>query len=210
MVFGCDSGAHPCMTRCMVTARSLVSLPLLCVCSYCPTLLWGWFGQLQTLAYGFVGRFQLKTVIKGDRHTVHMSDGTTMTYDVFEPEVFQGVTILLCPGITNHSECLYIQSLVIQAHTAGHRVAVLNHTGALNSVPLTAPRVFTYGKLVHGEECSHCAKMVGWLGFNISKLSQRISQKGSFLNQMFRQLCCCLLQWSREYSYVLVKITPYA
>ena len=115
--------------------------------SYCPTLLWGWIGQLQTLAYGYVGRFQLKTAIRGDRHAVNMSDGTTMTYDVFEPEEFQGVTILLCPGITNHSECVYIQSFVMQARKVGYRVAVLNHTGALTSVPVTAPRVFTYGKL---------------------------------------------------------------
>ena len=129
----------------------VVSPPLLSLhvgCSYCPTLLWGWFGQLQTLVYGFVGRFKLQTTIKGNRHAVSMSDETTMTYDVFEPEVFRGVTILLCPGITNHSECQYLQSFIIHAHKVGHRVAILNHTGALKSVPLTAPRVFTYGKLV--------------------------------------------------------------
>lgn len=86
-----------------------------------------------------------------------------MTYDVFEAEAFQGVTILVCPGITNHSECLYIQSLVLQAHNAGHRVAVLNHTGALNSVPLTAPRVFTYGKLVQREDGSYTTYMTSLL-----------------------------------------------
>ena len=99
-----------------------------------------------------------------------------MTYDVFEPEAFQGVTILVCPGITNHSECLYIQSLVIQAHDAGYRVAVLNHTGALNSVPLTAPRVFTYGKLVQREEGRLIVHMIPLLVLSLVRSFKKVVQ----------------------------------
>ena len=56
-------------------------------------------------------------------------------------------TILLCPGIASNSECLYVKTCVHHAQANGFRVAVLNHLGALPDVPLTAPRIFSYGQL---------------------------------------------------------------
>ena len=56
-------------------------------------------------------------------------------------------TLLICPGIANSSESLYICTCVDNAQNHGYRVAVLNHLGALREVRLTAPRIFTYGKV---------------------------------------------------------------
>ena len=52
----------------------------------------------------------------------------------------------VCPGIANSSESVYIRTFVDYAQNHGYRVIVLNHLGALKHVPLTAPRIFTYGK----------------------------------------------------------------
>lgn len=52
---------------------------------------------------------------------------------------------MICPGICNSSESVYIRRVVYQAQFQGYRVAVLNHLGVLHSVPLTAPRIFCYG-----------------------------------------------------------------
>ena len=57
-------------------------------------------------------------------------------------------SLLICPGIANSSESLYICTCVHYAQGQGYRVAVLNHLGALKDVPLTAPRIFTYGTRV--------------------------------------------------------------
>ncbi|KAF4519104.1 hypothetical protein B566_EDAN010526 [Ephemera danica] len=55
-------------------------------------------------------------------------------------------TLAICPGIGNTSESVYIRTFVHHAtHQGGFRCAVLNHVGALASVPVTAPRLFTYG-----------------------------------------------------------------
>lgn len=54
-------------------------------------------------------------------------------------------TLLICPGIANSSESIYIRTFVQYAQDAGFRVIVLNHLGALTDVPLTSPRIFTYG-----------------------------------------------------------------
>jgi len=54
-------------------------------------------------------------------------------------------TLLVCPGIANSSESVYIRTYVQYAQDSGFRVAVLNHLGALKNIPLTAPRIFTYG-----------------------------------------------------------------
>ncbi|GLH13285.1 Abhydrolase domain-containing protein 2 [Gryllus bimaculatus] len=54
-------------------------------------------------------------------------------------------TLAICPGIGNTSESVYIRTFVHYAQCHGYRCAVLNHVGALGSVRVTAPRIFTYG-----------------------------------------------------------------
>lgn len=56
------------------------------------------------------------------------------------------VTMVICPGIGNHSEKNYIRTFVDHSQRQGYRCAVLNHLGALPNVDLTSPRMFTYGK----------------------------------------------------------------
>lgn len=56
------------------------------------------------------------------------------------------VTMVICPGIANHSEKQYIRTFVDYAQKNGYRCAVLNHLGALPNIELTSPRMFTYGK----------------------------------------------------------------
>lgn len=55
------------------------------------------------------------------------------------------VTMVICPGIGNHSEHKYIRTFVNHSQRQGYRCAVLNHLGALPNLELTAPRLFTYG-----------------------------------------------------------------
>ncbi len=57
-------------------------------------------------------------------------------------------SLLVCPGIANHSQSLYIQTFVHHAQRQGFRVAVLNHLGAPANVALTSPRIFTYGRCI--------------------------------------------------------------
>lgn len=54
-------------------------------------------------------------------------------------------TLLVCPGFANSSETKYIRTFVQFARDAAFRVAVLNHLGAIRDIPLTAPRIFTFG-----------------------------------------------------------------
>lgn len=66
------------------------------------------------------------------------------------------ITMVICPGIGNHSEKHYIRTFVDYAQKDGYRCAVLNHLGALPNIELTSPRMFTYGEtkdliLVHLE-----------------------------------------------------------
>lgn len=56
------------------------------------------------------------------------------------------ITIAICPGIGNTSESVYIRTFVHWAQRHGYRACVLNHVGALSSVPVTSPRIFSYGK----------------------------------------------------------------
>ncbi len=49
-------------------------------------------------------------------------------------------------GIGNTAESDYVKSLCKQATGLGYRVAVLNHTGCLDSQQLTGNRIFTYGQ----------------------------------------------------------------
>lgn len=53
-------------------------------CSYLPPLIWGKSGHLQTFIYGKLGRVKSPYPL-GKRISVKMSDGATMTFDVFEP-----------------------------------------------------------------------------------------------------------------------------
>jgi hypothetical protein len=62
--------------------------------------------------------------------------------------VVDDFTLAICPGIGNTSESVYIRTFVHYAQCHGYRCAVLNHVGALDSVKVTAPRIFTYGKLL--------------------------------------------------------------
>lgn len=62
------------------------------------------------------------------------------------------ITMVICPGIGNHSEKHYIRTFVDYAQKEGYRCAVLNHLGALPTIELTSPRIFTYGE---ANNCSH-------------------------------------------------------
>ncbi|GMR53233.1 hypothetical protein PMAYCL1PPCAC_23428, partial [Pristionchus mayeri] len=115
---------------------------------YRPPWLWGRSGHLQTAAYGLLGHATLKRT--ADRRVVvRQSDGASLTFDVFEPLARHpsGIDLTLCltPGIANSSESNYIRTCVHYAQEAGYRCAVLNHLGALDGVPLTSPRIFSYG-----------------------------------------------------------------
>ncbi|XP_070546964.1 monoacylglycerol lipase ABHD2-like [Ptychodera flava] len=116
---------------------------------YTPTLLWGKSGHLQTFVYAKLGRVQ-PPFLRGFRRSVMMSDGATCTFDVFEPEqphqTQDDYTICIAPGIANSSESKYIRTFVNCACNHGYRVGVLNHLGALKNVPLTSPRIFTWGE----------------------------------------------------------------
>lgn len=56
------------------------------------------------------------------------------------------ITMVICPGIGNHSEKHYIRTFVDYSQKQGYRCSVLNHLGALPNIELTSPRMFTYGK----------------------------------------------------------------
>lgn len=56
------------------------------------------------------------------------------------------ITVVIVPGICNSSESDYIRTFVNYTQNQGYRCAVLNHVGALHNVPVTASRIFTYGK----------------------------------------------------------------
>ncbi|CAD5205629.1 unnamed protein product [Bursaphelenchus okinawaensis] len=115
---------------------------------YNPPALWGRNGHLQTAVYGVLGHSTLKRSFD-KRHTLKLTDGTTVTFDVFEPTKphpsGQDYTMALCPGICNHSESNYIRTCVHNAQENGYRCAVLNHLGALANIPVTSPRLFSYG-----------------------------------------------------------------
>jgi hypothetical protein len=46
--------------------------------------MWGRNGHIQTATYGILGHASLKRVFD-KRHFVKLADGTTVTFDVFEP-----------------------------------------------------------------------------------------------------------------------------
>ncbi|XP_023653564.1 monoacylglycerol lipase ABHD2-like [Paramormyrops kingsleyae] len=125
----------------------LKSCPLLTK-EYVPPLLWGKSGHLQTALYGKLGRVSSPHP-HGHRKFLPMLDGATATFDLFEPlgdhQTGYDVTMVICPGIGNHSEKHYIRTFVDYSQKQGYRCAVLNHLGALPDIELTSPRMFTYG-----------------------------------------------------------------
>uniref|UniRef100_A0A3B1IWJ2 Monoacylglycerol lipase ABHD2 n=1 Tax=Astyanax mexicanus TaxID=7994 RepID=A0A3B1IWJ2_ASTMX len=127
---------------------------------YIPPLLWGKSGHLQTALYGKLGRVSSPHP-KGQRKYLPMQDGATSTFDLFEPladhQSGADITMVICPGIGNHSEKHYIRTFVDYSQKQGYRCAVLNHLGALPNIELTSPRMFTYG-------CTwEFASMVGYI-----------------------------------------------
>ncbi|NWX82343.1 ABHD2 lipase, partial [Nothoprocta ornata] len=125
----------------------LKSCPLLTK-EYIPPLIWGKSGHIQTALYGKMGRVRSPHPY-GLRKYLTMPDGATATFDLFEPQaehcIGEDVTMVICPGIANHSEKQYIRTFVDYAQKNGYRCAVLNHLGALPNIELTSPRMFTYG-----------------------------------------------------------------
>ncbi|XP_033207476.1 abhydrolase domain-containing protein 2 [Belonocnema kinseyi] len=115
--------------------------------TYKPTRLWGFSGHVQTIIHSIIGRVRCPWPI-GERVYIRLPDETTLTYDLYEPLTNShedDVTIAICPGIGNSSESVYIRTFVHFVQCHGYRCAVLNHVGALSSVKVTAPRIFTYG-----------------------------------------------------------------
>ncbi|XP_074533886.1 monoacylglycerol lipase ABHD2-like [Halichoeres trimaculatus] len=125
----------------------LKSCPMLTK-EYIPPLLWGKSGHLQTALYGKMGRVNTPTPC-GVRKFLPMHDGATATFDLFEAlgdhSTGDDITMVICPGIGNHSEKNYIRTFVDHSQRQGYRCAVLNHLGALPNMELTSPRMFTYG-----------------------------------------------------------------
>lgn len=114
---------------------------------YIPTRLWGFSGHVQTIVHSIIGRVRCPWPI-GERNYLSLSDGTTLTYDLYQPidqSHDDDITLAIVPGICNTSESVYIRTFVHYAQCHGYRCAVLNHVGALPSVTVTAPRIFTYG-----------------------------------------------------------------
>ncbi|KAF3706221.1 Monoacylglycerol lipase ABHD2-A [Channa argus] len=125
----------------------LKSCPMLTK-EYIPPLLWGKSGHIQTVLYGKMGRVNTPSPC-GVRKFLPMQDGATATFDLFEAleehSTGDDITMVICPGIGNHSEKSYIRTFVDYSQRRGYRCAVLNHLGALPTVELTSPRMFTYG-----------------------------------------------------------------
>lgn len=52
----------------------------------------------------------------------------------------------MVPGICNHAENVYIRAFSSHMTSLGYTVVIFNHTGALKSIELKKPKIFTYGK----------------------------------------------------------------
>uniref|UniRef100_A0A1B6L2E9 AB hydrolase-1 domain-containing protein n=1 Tax=Graphocephala atropunctata TaxID=36148 RepID=A0A1B6L2E9_9HEMI len=114
---------------------------------YIPTRLWGFSGHVQTIVHSVIGRFKCPWPI-GERIQLNLSDNTLLTYDLYQPldhTYEDDITLAIVPGICNTSESVYIRTFVHYAQCHGYRCAVLNHIGALSTVPITTSRIFTYG-----------------------------------------------------------------
>ncbi|XP_029951913.1 monoacylglycerol lipase ABHD2 [Salarias fasciatus] len=126
----------------------LKSCPMLTK-EYIPPLLWGKSGHLQTALYGKMGRVNTPTPHGVRKFLPMLQDGATATFDLFEAlgdhSTGDDITMVICPGIGNHSEKNYIRTFVDYSQQQGYRCAVLNHLGALPNMELTSPRMFTCG-----------------------------------------------------------------
>jgi len=114
---------------------------------YVPPRLWGFSGHIQTILHSVVGRVRCPWPL-GERIYLSLVDGSTLSYDLYQAinsTVEDDITVAICPGIGNSSESVYIRTFVHYAQCHGYRCAVLNHLGVLNSVQVTASRIFTYG-----------------------------------------------------------------
>ncbi|CAH1114503.1 unnamed protein product [Psylliodes chrysocephalus] len=115
---------------------------------YIPTRLWGFSGHVQTILHSIIGRVKCPWPI-GERVFITVPDGSTVTFDIYQPidTSFQDdVSIAICPGICNTSESIYVRTFVHWAQYHGYRCIVLNHVGVLKNVPVTGPRIFSFGK----------------------------------------------------------------
>ncbi|KAJ8981817.1 hypothetical protein NQ317_007403 [Molorchus minor] len=142
---------------------------------YIPTRLWGFSGHVQTILHSVIGRVKCPWPI-GERVFLNLEDGTTLTYDMYHPldtSYQDDIGIAICPGICNTSESVYIRTFVHWAQYHGYRCAVLNHVGALQNVPVTAPRIFSYGKtddyhaMLKSLVCRHPNAKVVCVGFSL-------------------------------------------
>merc|ERR1711936_969062 len=120
---------------------------------YIPTRFWGYSGHLQTIIQGVISRLHCP-LVNGHRVSLRLTDGATVTYDLYhaiEPHPATDLnqpadfTLCICPGIGNNSESVYIRRVVYNAQLNGYRVCVLNHIGTLANVPVTSARIFMYG-----------------------------------------------------------------
>lgn len=113
---------------------------------YVPITLWGYNGHIQTIVHSIIGRGKCPWP-RGDRIELKLHDGSTLTYDVYQPmyKPTDDITLIIVPGICNSSESIYVRTIVAYSQYHGFRCAVLNHIGALASVPLSSSRIFTYG-----------------------------------------------------------------
>ncbi|XP_018329052.1 abhydrolase domain-containing protein 2 [Agrilus planipennis] len=142
---------------------------------YIPTRLWGFSGHVQTIIHSIIGRVRCPWPL-GERVYLTLRDGTTLTFDMYQPlenSFEDDVTIAICPGIGNTSESVYIRTFVHWAQCHGYRCSVLNHVGALQSVPVTSPRIFSYGhthdfnEMVHQISERHPNTKIVCVGFSL-------------------------------------------
>jgi len=118
---------------------------------YVPTMLWGRSGHFQTVLHAAFGRIGTEDPLTSSQR-VHLDapDGSRVTYDLFEPEKSKlksssADMILVVPGIGNHAETCYIRAYSHYMTRHGFRVAVYNHTGALQDEELKKPKIFSFG-----------------------------------------------------------------
>lgn len=60
------------------------TIPFFTLSRYIPTRLWGFSGHVQTILHSIIGRVKCPWPI-GERVFLNLSDGTTLTYDVYQP-----------------------------------------------------------------------------------------------------------------------------
>ena len=51
----------------------------------------------------------------------------------------------VAPGFANNSETDYIRTFMKYVNGQGYRCAVLNHIGTIPDIPVTSPRIFSFG-----------------------------------------------------------------